>query len=344
MKLNDKRYFLIFDTNILFQSYKNHADFTHFSLNSVFQEAIGMVNQLDIYENVEIAISSVVWNELKKQIIAAHEERIIEFEKWNFPEYAVKKLPVEDYSIYIEKRIDEYKKSISSGINKIIELPIPTEKRFEKIVKRAFEKEAPFEGKDKKSDKGFKDVLIWESILELTEDNPKAQIIFYSEDKGFKEKLVTEFMDLFPEACIYIYSKKDDVKEQLQIWAKEIDKYSYRPIEDFDENAEIVDWLNSEDFIEQIIDGDFGLVEKGRLISSISANLVSVDNIECLNINENSKEYYIELVLEVKYNLKDGAKTSETIGASVRVEEFDDIVYSVEDAYRTENNETEREI
>ena len=80
------------------------------------------------------------------------------------------------------------------------------------------------------------------------------------------------------------------------------------------------------------------------MISSISANLVSVDNIECLNINENSKEYYIELVLEVKYNLKGDAKTSETIGASVRVEEFDDIVYSVEDAYRTENNETEREI
>ena len=37
------------------------------------------------------------------------------------------------------------------------------------------------------------------------------------------------------------------------MWAKEIDKYSYQPIEDFDENKEIVEWLNSEDFITQIM-------------------------------------------------------------------------------------------
>lgn len=72
----------------------------------------------------------------------------------------------------------------------------------------------------------------------------------------------------------------------------------------------------------------------------------SIDNIECLNINEDSKEYYIELVLEIEYGLKDGAKTSEIISASIRVEAFDDIIYSVEDAYRmdTEINKIEIEI
>lgn len=39
--------------------------------------------------------------------------------------------------------------------------------RFESIVNRAFSKLPPFEGKDKKSDKGFKDAFVWESVLEF---------------------------------------------------------------------------------------------------------------------------------------------------------------------------------
>lgn len=68
MKSNDKKYFLIFDTNILHQSYQNQANFTSFSLNSAFENVIEMINRLDIYENVEIAISAVVWNELKNKL------------------------------------------------------------------------------------------------------------------------------------------------------------------------------------------------------------------------------------------------------------------------------------
>lgn len=49
----------------------------------------------------------------------------------------------------------------------MIEMNIATNQRFDSIVDRAFEKKPPFEGKDKKSDKGFKDALLWESIFEF---------------------------------------------------------------------------------------------------------------------------------------------------------------------------------
>lgn len=190
MKLNDKRYFVVFDTNILHQTYQNQADFTSFSLNLAFENVIEMINQLDIYDNVEIAISAVVWNELKKQIVEAHDKRIVEFERWKFPEYVIKRLPLNDYSRYVDDQINEYKRIISTGINKIIELPIPKEKCFKRIVTRAFEKEAPFEGKEKNSDKGFKDVLLWESILELVEVNPHANIIFIHQIRDLKRNLL----------------------------------------------------------------------------------------------------------------------------------------------------------
>lgn len=110
MKLNDKRYFLIFDTNILHKSYKSQADFTTFSLNTAFYNCIEMINKLDIYERVEIAIPVVVWNELKKQIIEAHDKQILEYQKWKFPEYHVRCLQGLNYINYIDNQINEYKK------------------------------------------------------------------------------------------------------------------------------------------------------------------------------------------------------------------------------------------
>ena len=129
---------------------------------------------------------------------------------------------------------------------------------------------------------------------------------------------------------------------QLEAWAKEIDKYSYQPIEDYDENKEIVDWLNSGDFSEQIIEREFGLVEKGRLITSTTAHLISIDNIQ-LNSDENSIEYYIEAALQFIYELKDGGKTQDKINVGINVKMLDDATYLVEDAYRTDEDETESE-
>ena len=125
--------------------------------------------------------------------------------------------------------------------------------------------------------------------------------------------------------------------------AKEIDKYAYQPIEEYEENKEIVDWLNSADFLVQIIDRGFDIVEKGRLITSVAVHLVSVDNIECLNSDGDLEEYYIEAILQFVYELKDGGKTQETINAAIEVKGLDSVVYSIEDAYRIDEDEDETE-
>ena len=100
MKLN-KEYFLVFDTNVLYQTYDKKADFTSFCFNSTYNNTIEMVNQLDIYENVTIAIPNVVWSEMTKQIIDAHQSKFIEYEayikKWKFPEYSFNKRNIEDF-------------------------------------------------------------------------------------------------------------------------------------------------------------------------------------------------------------------------------------------------------
>ena len=344
---NEVVYYLIFDTNVLFQAYEKKADFTSFSFNATYKNVIDMINQLDIYDQVILGIPSVVWNEMENQIIEKHDELLLTYKKTItkkiFPEYSIQENPTINYSEYIKIKILKYKEELSEGLNEVIEIPIASNSRFKSIINRAFSKLPPFEGKDKKSDKGFKDALLWESVLEFALKHRNSKIIYYSKDNAFGEFLLKEFAENVSDSSLFICINENEIKVQLEAWAKEIDKYSYQPIEEFDENQEIVDWLNSGDFLVQIIDRNFGLVEKGRLITSTTAHMISIDNIEILNSDENAIEYYIEAVLQFIYELKDGGKTQDTINVGINVKMLDDATYSVEDAYRTDEDETESE-
>lgn len=339
MSLINKEYFLVFDTNVLFRNYDKKADFTTFSFNSTFKNVIDMINQLDIYEQVAVLIPEVTWNEMKKQIIDAHADKIETFKsyvkKWIFPEYFIDEIKVDNYHSFIDEKIELYKKEIQTGINKIVFLPIPSDGRFKGIVQRAFDKVPPFGGKEKNSDKGFKDVLIWESILEFTLLHKGANILFYTKDNGFKEILINEFHEIYPDAVISLLLSEDEIKTVLEKWAKEIDIYTYQPIESYIENRDFVEWLGSPDFEIQMIDRDYGLVEKNRLITSTSLKLISYDNISVVNESDNSIDYSAEVTLEVSYRFKGGDSIKETIDVTVSVESILGEYYSVEDAYRT---------
>ena len=338
MTLNDDvRYYLIFDTNVLFQAYEKKADFTSFSFNSTYENIIDMINQLDIYSQVVLVIPSVVWGELEQQIIEKHDELLSKYistiKHKVFPEYSIKENPPIDYSEYIKTKIKEYKSDIQQGMSKVIEIQNASNSRFRSIIDRAFSKRPPFEGKDKKSDKGFKDALLWESILEFALNQPKSKIIYYSKDNAFGEFLIQEFSEVVDKSFLFICKNENEVKLRLEAWAQEIDKYSYQPIEGFDENKEIIDWLNSEDFFRQITEGDFDFIESGRLINSVSAHLININDIECLSSNEEICNYYIEITLKLIYIFKDGAETAEEIAVGLDVKVWDESIYMLEDAY-----------
>lgn len=201
-------YCLIFDTNALFQAYEKKADFTTFSFNATFEHVVGMIEQLDIYEYVTIAIPSVVWSEMEKQIIEKHDELLVTYKstisKKQFPEYSIRENPTINYPEYIKIKIEEYKKEISGRGNSVIEIPIASNNRFESIVNRAFSKLPPFEGKDKKSDKGFKDALLWESVLEFALKHRNSKIIYYSKDNAFGEFLLKEFAENVSDSSLFI--------------------------------------------------------------------------------------------------------------------------------------------
>ena len=347
MNSDSQEYFVIFDTNALYHSYDKKADFSTFSFNGTYENVLGFINQLDIYERVVIVIPTVVWKEMERQIIEAHQTKIKELRdkanKYHFPEIALEDKGDINYYDFIHPVIEEYRANLSSDINKVIELPVASELRYQSIVNRAFEKRPPFEGKDKKSDKGFKDALLWESILEFASQHDTAKIIYYSQDNAFGRELEDEFLVDFPNARLLICATENTVKEHLESWAKEIDIYSYTPIESYVEHKDVIDWLQSSDFLIQVIDRDYGLIEKSRLITGNAVHLIDFDNIQIINQTDDSTDYSIDAVLELAYTLKDGSELKESVNVSIVVSHMLNEVFTVEDVYMSDEMVSEND-
>ncbi|MBQ9735191.1 MAG: DUF4935 domain-containing protein [Clostridia bacterium] len=88
----------------------------------------------------------------------------------------------EKYAFFFEDKIIPFQKN---------------RKIFETIIDRANKKEPPFSREKEASDKGFKDCLLWLSLLEYFKDNGEEEIVFLTDDKkAFKNHtdfLVKEF-------------------------------------------------------------------------------------------------------------------------------------------------------
>ncbi|MCU5298395.1 PIN domain-containing protein [Bacillus paranthracis] len=209
--------YIIFDTNILYT--RNHRDFSLFEFNSIYDEVQGKIERNNVIDIFELRVPNITVQELFKQQLQAYNSEIekIQDSYLKFKQIYEIDLKMQeqfDYEAFLEKKKEEY--ILRKGINII---SICKAEKFSRIVDRALNKQAPFEGKDKQSDKGFKDALIWESILEFAEEND-GEYIFFTTDKGFKEELKIEFNGITGKN-IEIYGRDD--KKNLDVV---IEKYS----------------------------------------------------------------------------------------------------------------------
>lgn len=341
-----EKFFVVFDTNILFKQYNKRGNFKEFSFNSTFQNVIDMVNEFDIYEHVSLIIPDVVWNEMLEQEIKNHNEKLIEFkekvDKYEFPEVKIK-IDNINYRNYLETRISEYKKSIQKNVNKIIGLPLPTKNRYDSIVGRAFAKKPPFEGKDKKSDKGFKDALLWESILEFAQSNDGANLVFYTNDKIFSSELEIEFSELFPNSTLKICNDETQIREKFATWAKEIDEFAFIP-ENVKDTSLIEKWIRSEEFEKDVLESGNYLFEESRLLTLHRIEVFELINISDFLVEDRSDietDYEIEAILKISYKTPNEDVISTYYHAFIEVVCYDEAMFSIDslDGYYEDEEE-----
>lgn len=181
------------DTSVL--KCKNIKDFSTLNVANQFDIFMNFLKDNQLDERYCICIPEIVLEELKSQYYDSFEESVQNFsEEYN----KIKDI----YGIKINLEDADYKNKLNEIVgkflidNKIKVIPMPKEKEvFGKIIDRAIDKRKPFSGKNSESDKGFKDVLQWESIKKYTcKRHFLEKFMFLTKNsKDFVKELEIEF-------------------------------------------------------------------------------------------------------------------------------------------------------
>lgn len=215
---------IFLDTNILFSRSK---DFTSVGFLQNLEEIVGAIEVNDLYNDVQIIIPRIVIDELKMQQQESYDECVAKTQGVKFTEQEIS-YP-ENYTEILNNLYDKtIKETVRSDapVKVIIEDYPPAEALYS-IIQRAVNKQAPFEGKGKESDKGFKDAIIWEGILAFKEYHYNDTVILISKDiRITAECLKNEYQDRFSEEIYFIQCEKASPINQLMPLLKTLVKSS----------------------------------------------------------------------------------------------------------------------
>lgn len=165
------------DTNILHCS---DANLKEVRFANKLQSIISEIEINDIYTEVKLIIPMVVICELYEQQIEAYEEWIDKLRNVALPNMELDK--EFNYEEYLRKLFDEEIRRLGEQLVQIELADFPKNECLENIIYRSIKKEPPFEGKKQKSDKGFKDVIIWETLKEYKNRHINETIVLYCND------------------------------------------------------------------------------------------------------------------------------------------------------------------
>lgn len=224
---------IIIDTNILKSGNK---DFTTVHFLSKLEDITREIESNDFYQDIKILIPQIVIDELYMHQLSGYNEWISKIQglKLSYNEIEI----IDDYKTFLDVKFKEVINSFNTS-NLICEvIPYPNHIILPQIINRAINKKAPFEGTDKNSDKGFKDVILWESLLEYKRNHPMETIILYSSDKRICDNsLLQEFTNLFRDNIHLLNRTKDN--ENTLLYNKLSDLFNKKYKRSFAEEIKI---------------------------------------------------------------------------------------------------------
>lgn len=222
------------DCNFWHISYDRGADYTKFYMNKQFNKMIELTEEKSLRDEISVVVSEVVIKELVQQKLEAFVEtceRIRELSD-SIGEYGYSEIMVsqEDYKEILCEQVNEYLEQCP-----VIFMPVCKNEHFSSIVDRAIQKKPPFEGADGKADKGFKDVLIWYSMLDFA-TKCTGEYFFITNDNIFqgenKKELIKEFRER--TGCkLHICRNVEDILADVRVTV------SKKPIDSVDVNYKI---------------------------------------------------------------------------------------------------------
>ncbi|GAB3059158.1 PIN domain-containing protein [Salinicoccus sesuvii] len=210
----DRKICIIFDTNTL----RGSIDFdSPVRLTGNIVKIHDTLIELDIVEFVDLVVPDIVLEELRRQYIETYQSNVKKLKSivrtTILPGIELKW----DETFSVEEHTNQGLETIRNNV--LDEYGILTNMKmhdvsFHSILERALEKRRPFEGEKGKSDKGFKDAVLWENMINYKENHPQYEIILFSKDKGFDQDLEKEYHSTFDEP-IKIFGDHEKVSSYL---------------------------------------------------------------------------------------------------------------------------------
>ena len=212
--------YIVPDTNQLYICYEKttQADvYRHFSVGNKINKLLDIRDSANCIDEVAIVIPEIVIRELIQQ----------KYEHFN-EDYCVlltlaqkmgeninpELVSREEYCNTSYDQAQEYFGILNVGI-----VPMCTSTSFPHIIDNAIKKEPPFEGKNGKADKGFKDALLLYSLIEYA-SNHKGDYIIVSEDRVLSDKISQKKLRntfAFHSGCrLNIFSNIEEIRARIE--------------------------------------------------------------------------------------------------------------------------------
>lgn len=204
---------VFFDSNIFFL--KDGNDYSRSWILEQVEKYSDLVELADVYDEVRFVISEIVVRETHRNQCEKYKDKTDRLKRIVLPDWRFEHdTSVADYKDWLQGHFDEHYKRGLFGMVHFFVAPVP-ENCLKSIVERALAKRAPFEGKGKASDKGFKDALIWETLLQYKHDNKADEIVLITKDSRLSDASISdEFEKEFGQA-ITICSDPESFQEYL---------------------------------------------------------------------------------------------------------------------------------
>ena len=306
---------IVFDTNSLRSTEAGETAYSFFAFGRPFQVIEEFILDKSLNEDIHIAIPTWAIEELKDQKYRQYKTDIVEFQKLakrlsGMPHIPEITLPEEEFdcTAYIQEKAQEYLATKEIKLLEINEKLANTV--LQSMMKRVMKdqnKKQPFAHSGKYKDAGFKDNIVWESLMHFEGVSDFDKVIFITKDTDYTNCQV-EFKAKW-NRYISIISDENNALVEIQ---KDYDFYiNERVIYDYAQTDYFKDYLSdnlkmkSEIMIEDhnYKIENFKLIDTCTDISRIPPNEFMIESL------------YISSEIKVFFKV-DGKKKEQTIRAT----------------------------
>ena len=303
---------IVFDTNSLRSTEAGDVAYSFFAFGRPFQVIETFILEKALSGDIHIAIPAWAIEELKDQKQRQYTADITEFQKLakrlsGLPHVPEINLPAEDFecAIYIDEKAKEY---LASKAIKLLEIKEENAnavlRNMMARVMRDENKKQPFTHSGKYKDAGFKDNIVWESLMNFDEVANYDKVIFLTKDGDYKN-CESEFIARWQKHISILKDENNVLVDIKRDYGNYIDE---RAIHDFAQTEYFRDYL----YDELRIKTNISIGSNENKIQNF-AIIDTCKNVNRLLPNENEIES-IEVFSEIKiFYTADGEKKEQVV-------------------------------